>query len=44
MPLGCLQGSEVGRCISTRSNWAVPGKQVDPILGLLVAVAGAIIL
>jgi len=42
MHLDCLQGSEVGYCISNKKSGA--GKEVAPLLGLMVAVAGAIVL
>lgn len=42
MPLDCLQGSQEGLCISNSPSGA--GNAVTPPLGLLVAIAGAIIL
>jgi hypothetical protein len=42
MPLDCLQGSEAGYCFANTKSGA--GKEVAPLLGLLVAVAGAIVL
>jgi hypothetical protein len=42
MPLDCLQGSEDGYCLANTKSGA--GKEIAPLLGLLVAVAGAIVL
>jgi hypothetical protein len=45
MPLDYLQGSEEGMCITNTSpSNSGAGDAVTPPLGLLVAVAGAIIL